>query len=206
MSPQRTSTVIQYLNWSRVTVWSVIYLLSALALFTHSRIFGRYAQCQFFASPDDGEVRFHASLLFGQHAVQFIDARKGPVVISDDHVAFLHAGFRRWAAGLGRNHEHACLDLEVMMTHEPAVKRDDLSRHADVAAAYAAFFDQLARDEFRSVDGGGEADSLRGQNDRRVEADHLAARVDERPAGVPRVQRRVGLNDVIDQAARPRTQ
>src|SRR5215510_6565741 len=92
------------------------------------------------------------------------------------------------------------------MTHEPAVKRDYLSRYADVAAAHASFFDQLARDEFRSVDGGGEADSLRGQNDRRVDADHLAARVYERPAGVPRVQGRVGLNDVVDQAARPRTQ
>src|SRR5262245_28625107 len=206
MSPQRTSTVIQYLNWSRVTVWSVIYLLSALALFTHSRIFGRYAQCQFFASPDDGEGRFHAYLLIGQHAVQFVDAWNGPVVISDDHVAFLHAGFRRGAAGFGRNHEHACLDLEVMMTHESAVKRDDLSRHADVAAAHASFFDQLGRDEFRRVDGGGKGDSLCGQNDRRVDADDLAARVDERPAGVPRVQGRVGLNNVVDQAARPRTQ
>src|SRR5262245_55215736 len=101
MSPQRTSTVIQYLNWSRVTVWSVIYLLSALALFTHSRIFGRYAQCQFFVLPDDGQLRLHADLLISQQPMQIVNARDRPVVISDDHVAILHAGFRRRAAGFG---------------------------------------------------------------------------------------------------------
>src|SRR5262245_65006677 len=86
------------------------------------------------------------------------------------------------------------------------MKRHDLSPQADVAAAHASFFDQLPGDEFRGVDGGGETDSLRLENDSGVDADHLAARVDEWPAGIARIQRRVGLNDVFNKTARLRTQ
>ena len=34
---------------------------------------------------------------------------------------------------------------------------------------------------------------------RRVDADHFAARVDQRAAGVAGIERGVGLNDVVDQ-------
>ena len=46
------------------------------------------------------------------------------------------------------------------------------------------------------------AKSLRRQNHRRVHADDFAARIDQRPAGIARVQRRVGLDDVVHQPAR----
>ena len=55
----------------------------------------------------------------------------------------------------------------------------------------------------RRVDADREADPLRGRNHRGVHADDFAATRDERPAGVTGVQRRVGLNDVVDETTGP---
>ena len=44
-----------------------------------------------------------------------------------------------------------------------------------------------------------EAESLRRQDRRGVDADHVAARRHQRPAGVAGIQRRVGLDDVVHQ-------
>ena len=81
-----------------------------------------------------------------------------------------------------------------------------LSRHADVRPPDAAVANQSADDELNGIRGDSETQTLRAGDDRRVHADDFAARVDERPAGVPRVERRVGLNDVVHQPARPRPQ
>ena len=80
-------------------------------------------------------------------------------------------------------------------------QRDGLHRDADPAPADAAVADQAAGDELGRVDRDREADPLRRQDDRRVDADHLAPRVDQRAARVAGVQRRVGLEDVVDQPA-----
>jgi hypothetical protein len=63
----------------------------------------------------------------------------------------------------------------------------------------AAVADETRGHEPRRVAGNGKAESLRRQNRCRVDADHLCARRDERPAGVARVESRVGLNDVVHQ-------
>ena len=55
------------------------------------------------------------------------------------------------------------------------------------------------------IDRDGEAQTLARKHGR-VHADHLAGGVDERAARVARVDRRVGLNDVVHQAAGLRTQ
>src|SRR5262249_30498393 len=44
----------------------------------------------------------------------------------------------------------------------------------------------------------GEADVARARADRRFDADHLAAVIDERPAAVAEVDRRVGLDVVVE--------
>ena len=62
--------------------------------------------------------------------------------------------------------------------------------------------DQLSDDELHGIHGDCKADPLRGQNHRRVHAYHGAARVEQWPARVARIQRRVGLNDVVDQPTR----
>ena len=84
--------------------------------------------------------------------------------------------------------------------------RDVVAGDSDIAAAYLAVLDQMPCDELGAVDGNREADSLRGQDNRRVDADYLAARVDQRSAGVAGIQRGVGLDNVVDQSARSRSE
>ena len=60
---------------------------------------------------------------------------------------------------------------------------------------------QLSRNELCGIDAHGEAKPLGGQNDRRIDADNLASKNDQRPAGVARIQRSIRLDDVIDQPA-----
>ena len=67
-----------------------------------------------------------------------------------------------------------------------------------------AFFDQPTRDEMRGVARDGEADSLSGQDDRGVHADDFARAVQQRTAGIPGIQRRIGLDDLVHQSARLR--
>ena len=64
----------------------------------------------------------------------------------------------------------------------------------------------FADHEAGGVDRDREADALRRQDHRGVHADHPPARVDQRPARVARVERRVGLDDVVDQPPRLRAQ
>src|SRR5208282_1785545 len=88
--------------------------------------------------------------------------------------------------------------------HETARQLDIVAGDSDIGAAYLAVLDQMTRDELGAVDGDRKADSLRGQDNRRVDADYLAARVDQRSAGVTGIQRGVGLDNVIHQSARSR--
>ena len=79
--------------------------------------------------------------------------------------------------------------------------RRGLRGDADEGAAHAAVADQFAEDEARGVAGDGEADALRAGDDRGVDADDLAARRDQRAAGIAGIERGVGLDDVLDHAA-----
>ena len=60
---------------------------------------------------------------------------------------------------------------------------------------------ELRHDPPGHVDGDGEADPLRRLDDRRVDADDPAPAVEQRPAAVARVERGVGLDDVVDEVA-----
>ena len=51
------------------------------------------------------------------------------------------------------------------------------------------------------VGGDGEAQPLGAGDDRGVDADHAPAAVDQRAAGIARVQRRIGLHQVLDRPA-----
>ena len=80
------------------------------------------------------------------------------------------------------------------------MQRDVLPGNSDVASADAAVPDQSRRDELGSVDADGEADSLGHGNDRRIHADDLSTRIDQRAAGVPGIEGGVGLDHAVDQS------
>src|SRR5436309_1524776 len=63
---------------------------------------------------------------------------------------------------------------------------------------------QIVGDALGTVDRNGEADAgggAAGRENRRVDADDLAARVDERTAGIAAINGGVGLNGFIDESA-----
>jgi len=59
---------------------------------------------------------------------------------------------------------------------------------------------ELGVDLARHVGGNREADARVAGDDRRVDADDLALHVDERPAGVARIDRGVGLKEIVERS------
>ena len=105
------------------------------------------------------------------------------------------AGRLRRAVG-GHVREH-----DAAVEHQPQPRRerrrDRLRAHADHSAAHAPALAQLLVDRAHDAARGREADALVAaglRQDHRVEPDHAALGVDERPAAVARVHRRVGLH------------
>ena len=75
---------------------------------------------------------------------------------------------------------------------------DVLDRHADAAADHAAGLDELLLDVARHVDGNGERhahEAAGAAEDLRVDADHLARHVEQRPTRVAGIHRHVGLDE-----------
>src|SRR5439155_20009571 len=72
-----------------------------------------------------------------------------------------------------------------------------LHRDADPAPRHLAAVDQLPGDALDDVRGNGEADTLAGGHDGRVDADDLAAKIHEGAARVAGIDRRVGLDEVL---------
>src|ERR1043165_7255858 len=113
-------------------------------------------------------------------------------VEADDDVAGLEAGLLRRAAGLDLGDERAARSVEAEGLGER--RRYFLHADAEASALDLAVREQLLLDADRRIDRDGEGDALeaaRARVDLRVDADHLALHVEERPAGVARVHRRV---------------
>jgi len=75
-----------------------------------------------------------------------------------------------------------------------------LHRRAEIAAHHAAFLFELGQHFLDQIGGDGEADADIAAGlaeDRRVDADHFAAHVDQRAAGITRIDRGVGLNEIV---------
>src|SRR2546429_7279360 len=89
-----------------------------------------------------------------------------------------------------------------MAPGDVAVDRPRLPDDAEVRAADTAVSEELAHHPFRSIDRDGKADALGHSNDGGVDADDARPRVNQGAARVPRIQRDVSLNDVLDESAR----
>src|SRR2546426_3419699 len=119
----------------------------------------------------------------------------------NNHVPFTQGGKLRRTVRLDGKRQHAALNGQIVMADHAAVQLHVLAGQADVTARDFALFDEPAGDVFRRVDRDGKTNSLRRQDYRRVDADNFTARIDQRPAGISRVQRGVGLDDVVDKPA-----
>ncbi len=147
-----------------------------------------------------------ADARFGQQLVQRVNGRHRLAGELHNHIAHLQARAFRRAARFHGHHQQSRFHRQIVEPHHPPVQFHVLAAHADVAAPDFAVLDQPAGDVLGRVNRDGEADALRRQNHRAVHADDFAARIDQRPAGIARVQRRVGLDDVVHQPAGIRAQ
>ena len=138
--------------------------------------------------------------------MQVVDPAHGAVRRSQDDVALAEARAPRPGCSSRSTRRARRTRRRLVGARQRARDRRLLAGHADVAAADAAVAHQARRDEPDGIAGNREADALRRQDHRGVDADDLAGRRDERPAGVAGVERRVGLDDVVHQPSRSRAQ
>ena len=106
--------------------------------------------------------RRHADALFGEQAVQLIDALDVLAGKADDDVAFPQARFA--TPGCSARSTPPRMPDETREAVEPDElprQRRVLPGHADVRAPDAAVANQPADDELRGVRGDGEAEALR---------------------------------------------
>src|SRR5439155_25562430 len=152
--------------------------------------------------PDGGDGRGGADALSSQQSMQIVDPMDWLLIERDDDVANLEARARRRTPAFDRRDQDAAgLDESVRAHREPR-QRNVLPADTDARAAHVPERDQLSHDELHRVDGYGEADPLRGENHRRVDADDLPPRIEQRATRVAGIERGVRLDDVVDQAAR----
>ena len=88
------------------------------------------------------------------------------------------------------------------MAHDAPADRRVLSTDTEMRAPDSPFADQGDDDALGGVRGNGETNALRRQDHRGVDADDVARGIDQRPAGIAGIQRRVGLDDVVEQPSR----
>src|SRR6266404_717791 len=137
----------------------------------------------------------------GEQALQVVDRCDRRVAEGDDDVPLAHARGGGGRAFFHRADPDAGLVRKREVAHHAAPDRRVLTAHADIGTPNASFPDQRDGNALRGVRGYCEANSLSGKNHRRVHADNAACGVDQRSAGITRIERRVGLDDVVEQAS-----
>src|SRR5262249_39293784 len=112
--------------------------------------------------------------------------------------AALEPALGRLASGGHLRDQNTLLHREAGVTHQLREQLHGSDVHP--AAGDTAVRDQLGHDAARRVDGNGEPyahRAARGAVDHGVDADDLAAAVDERPPRVAGVDGRVGLDELV---------
>src|SRR5689334_19868483 len=136
--------------------------------------------------------------------MQDVDSFDRRTLQTNNEIPFLQASLCRRAARLRGKDQSAGSLLNLIMSSDRAINWSRLRLHPDVAATHHSVPNQLASDELCGIDRDGEAQALRWKNCGSIDPDHLAGGVNQRAAGIARIQGRVGLDDVFDQPSRLR--
>src|SRR5207237_9096782 len=107
-----------------------------------------------------------------------------------------------WGGPIGTDvrHPNPTVLLQVVVAVDAAVDRPGLTGDAEVGAYHTAVSNQHRDDALGGVARHGKTDALGHGDDRGVDAHHLAAGIDQRATGIPRIERGIGLDDVLDGA------
>ncbi len=128
-------------------------------------------------------------------ARQLFGVRNLGAVDGEDDVAGLEAGARGRAARLDLSDERALRTGELERLGELVGHR--LEDETELAADDVTLLAELRQDVLQRVDRNREADVVRAGSNGRRDAYHLTPPVEERPAAVAGVDRRVGLDEVV---------
>jgi len=134
--------------------------------------------------------------------VQLVDAVNRFTTKSYDYVSFLKPGFSRGASLIRGHDEDAVLIRKMVEPRDLTPQLNVLTSESDITPTDSAISYQSASDEFRRIHGYREAEALRSQNRGGINADHFPSRIYKRTSGIPRVKRRIGLNNIVDQSSR----
>jgi hypothetical protein len=124
---------------------------------------------------EDRDLHPAADPLFQEYPVEIVDPAHRLAVEGDHDVSDLQTGpVRRTTRFYGLD-EDAAGRGELVPAHRPAMERDALAGHAEVAAANPPVAQELADDGLHRVDPDREADPLGREDDGGVDADDLAS-------------------------------
>src|SRR5438874_1798208 len=154
-----------------------------------------------FGASKDRQLAGRTDPVADKFLVQIVHVRDRFVVEGDNHVIGPYAGLFRWTPFFNRDHHCTTLLRQLIKARHSAMQWRSLPSHADVTATDPPLLDQPAGNEFGGVARDRETNSLGRSNHRWVDSDHFARGIRQRTTGVSRIQRGVGLNDVVDQSA-----
>src|SRR5713226_4799234 len=153
----------------------------------------------------DLDVNSFADLMLVQDDEEFVVVADLLAVNRNDDVAKLdiaifslnqtaQARVGRCSPRLHGHNQHAVRDWQSHLARE----RFDIARlNAQLRPLHVTIAHELGHDALGNVDGNGKADSggrARRRFDLRIDADHAAMRIQQRPAGISRIDRGVSLN------------
>lgn len=169
-----------------------------------TRLLGHDDALEEFGATQYGKIRRTANRFVGKSPMEPVHAMERPAIKRDNEVAFAKPGQSRGRPGFHLQNKDGRFVLQTVMPRNSTMHTRVLASQPEVATTNAPILDEPGGDPFRSIDGDGEADALRGKDDRGVDSDDLALGIHQRTAGVPGVQGGIGLNDGIDEAPRLR--
>src|SRR5216683_1956159 len=138
--------------------------------------------------------------------MKIVDAGSRVIVKADNDVPFAQSGIPCRAVYLKRHNKDSGLNVKVIVADDTARKRNVLSGQADITATDFTVAKQTAGNELGCINRSGEGDSLGRHNHRRVDANHLSARVNQWPTRIAGIECGISLNHSVHQSARLRAQ
>src|SRR5829696_6766419 len=144
----------------------------------------RHPERELFRAPDHLDRYLTPHPLLREQPVQVVDARHRPPVEPDDQVTLGEPRVPCGALPLEGYDQHGALGGQPEVAHHARQQRHVLPGDPDEAAHHPPVPYEPPGDELRRIYGCREADPLRGHDHRRVDADHLPARVHQRPTRV----------------------
>ena len=159
-------------------------------------LFKRQADGALLVAALDGQFDLVADVVLGNLGAQVGDALDLIAVDGGDDIALMQASLAGRAAGDDLEEIDTFLEVQLVAVARGALLIKD--GDAEVRARHVAFLHDSGDDALHGVRRDGEADAFDavGNNLGTVDADDLAVHVDERAAGVARVDGGVGLHEL----------